>query len=413
MINRRKFLQASGLLAGSSLAPAFLSSTFGAGHSGTQKIGCLFSSSGAMANVEGRLNSVVEMAVAELNAAGGVLGKTIETVITDPASDWPLYAQNGRQMLLQEQCKALFGCWTSVSRKSVLPVVEQNDGLLYYPLHFEGEENSDSVVYMNSPPASSVLPALEYMMSEDGGSASRFYMVGSDYVWPRTINKINKGYFASKGITAESYRETYVPFGFSNFQNIINDIRDFANQPGGKPIIILTVVGNSIPAFFKEIINQGILASDIPILGLDVLEADLEGLDTSSLVGHLNCWAYLQNVENEENTKIKSAWSQFVGANGLPYSPDVMIDPMVSAYDGVHMWAKAVERAGTFEVPAVKEAFDGITFNCPSGYEISMSGENNYVARGVFIGSVNENQGFDILWQSDDTPTPVPYSPYA
>ena len=413
MINRRKFLQASGLLAGSSLAPAFLSSTFGAGHSGTQKVGCLFSSSGAMANVEGRLNSVVEMAVAELNAAGGVLGKTIETVITDPASDWPLYAQNGRQLLLQEQCKALFGCWTSVSRKSVLPVVEQNDGLLYYPLHFEGEENSNSVVYMNSPPASSVLPALEYMMSEDGGSASRFYMVGSDYVWPRTINKINKGYFASKGITEESYRETYVPFGFSNFQNIINDIRDFANQPGGKPIIILTVVGNSIPAFFKEIINQGILASDIPILGLDVLEADLEGLDTSSLIGHLNCWAYLQNVENAENTKIKSAWSQFVSANGLPYSPDVMIDPMVSAYDGVHMWAKAVERAGTFEVPAVKEAFDGITFNCPSGYEISMSGENNYVARGVFIGSVNENQGFDILWQSDDTPTPVPYSPYA
>ena len=413
MISRRKFLQASGLLAGSSMAPAFLSSTFGAGHSGTQKIGCLFSSSGAMANVEGRLNSVVEMAVAELNAAGGVLGKTIETVITDPASDWPLYAQNGRQLLLQEQCKALFGCWTSVSRKSVLPVVEQNDGLLYYPLHFEGEENSQSVVYMNSPPASSVLPALEYMMSEDGGSASRFYMVGSDYVWPRTINKINKGYFASRGITEESYRETYVPFGFSNFQTIINDIRDFANQPGGKPIIILTVVGNSIPAFFKEIINQGILASDIPILGLDVLEADLEGLDTSSLVGHLNCWAYLQNVVSPENTKIKDSWAKYVKANGLPYSPDVMIDPMVSAYDGVHMWAKAVERAGTFEVPAVKEAFDGITFNCPSGYEISMSGENNYVSRGVFIGSVNENQGFDILWQSEDTPKPVPFSPYA
>ena len=154
-----------------------------------------------MANVEGRLNSVVDMAVAELNAAGGVLGKTIETVITDPASDWPLYAQNGRQLLLQEKCKALFGCWTSVSRKSVLPVVEQNDALLYYPLHFEGEENSDSVVYMNSPPASSVLPALEYMMSEDGGSASRFYMVGSDYVWPRTINKINKGiFFISRNI---------------------------------------------------------------------------------------------------------------------------------------------------------------------------------------------------------------------
>ena len=175
----------------------------------------------------------------------------------------------------------------------------------------------------------------------------------------------------------------------------------------------MTVVGSSIPAFFKEIINQGILASDIPILGLDVLEADLEGLDTTSLVGHLNCWAYLQNVESEANTQIKSNWASFVQSNGLPYKPDVMIDPMVSAYDGVHMWAKAVEKAGTFEVPAVKEAFDGITFNCPSGYEISLGSENNYVARGVFIGSVNENQAFDILWQSDDTPEPVPFSPYA
>ncbi len=413
MMNRRKFIKVAGAITGAAAAPAIISSAFGAGHSKTQKIGCLFSSSGAMANVEGRLNSVVDMAVAELNAAGGVLGKTIETVITDPASDWPLYAQNGRQLLLQEKCKALFGCWTSVSRKSVLPVVEQNDALLYYPLHFEGEENSDSVVYMNSPPASSVLPALEYMMSEDGGSASRFYMVGSDYVWPRTINKINKGYFSSLGISEESYKETYVPFGFSNFQTIINDIRDFADQPGGPPIIILTVVGSSIPAFFKEIINQGILASDIPILGLDVLEADLEGLDTTSLVGHLNCWAYLQNVESEANTQIKSNWASFVKSNGLPYKPDVMIDPMVSAYDGVHMWAKAVEKAGTFEVPAVKEAFDGITFNCPSGYEISLGSENNYVARGVFIGSVNENQAFDILWQSDDTPKPVPFSPYA
>ncbi|MGF1525566.1 MAG: urea ABC transporter substrate-binding protein [Candidatus Competibacterales bacterium] len=376
------------------------------------KIGCLYSSSGTMANLEGRLNAVTRMAVDELNANGGVLGRPVEAVITDPASDWPLYAQLGRQLLQQEQVAALFGCWTSVSRKSVLPVVEQNNGLLYYPLHFEGEENSPNVVYVNSPPASSVLPALDYLMSEDGGSAKRFYMLGSDYVWPRTINKQLKAYWATLGIGEESYREQYVPFGFSNFQSLVNDIRSFAAEPGGQPIIVLTVVGSSIPAFFREIINQGILATDIPILGLDVVEADLEGLNTEPLVGHLNCWAYLQNAEGPENEAFLSRWANYVTSNGLPFRPDTAIDPMVSAYDAVYLWAKAAEKAGSVEVDAVRAAFDGIAFNCPSGYEIKLTGANNYVWRGVFIGSVNEAQGFDILWQSDDTPEPVPFSPY-
>ncbi len=378
----------------------------------TLKLGCLFSSSGTMANIEGRLNAVVKMAADELNAKGGVLGKQVQVLATDPASDWPLYAQLGRQLLLQDQCSALFGCWTSVSRKSVLPVVEQNNGLLFYPLHFEGEENSKNVVYLNSPPASSVLPALEYLMGAEGGEAKRFFMLGSDYVWPRTINKICKGYWASKGFDESSWKETYVPVGFSNFQTIVNDIRQFINQPGGQPIIILTVVGSSIPDFLKEIINQGIKATDIPVLGLDMLEADLEGLDTTTLVGHLNCWAYLQNAEAPANTAFKSNWGNYVKSGSLPYSPTTVIDPMVSAYDGVHLWAKAVEKAGQADPDAVRAAFDGLSFNCPSGYDIKMTAENNYVSRGVFIGSVNETQGFDILWQSKDTPKPVPFSPY-
>jgi len=365
-----------------------------------------------MANIEGRLNAVVKMAADELNAKGGVLGKQVQVLATDPASDWPLYAQLGRQLLLQDQCSALFGCWTSVSRKSVLPVVEQNNGLLFYPLHFEGEENSKNVVYLNSPPASSVLPALEYLMGPEGGEAKRFFMLGSDYVWPRTINKICKGYWASKGFDESSWKETYVPVGFSNFQTIVNDIRQFINQPGGQPIIILTVVGSSIPDFLKEIINQGIKATDIPVLGLDMLEADLEGLDTTTLVGHLNCWAYLQNAEAPANTAFKANWGNYVKSGSLPYSPTTVIDPMVSAYDGVHLWAKAVEKAGQADPDAVRAAFDGLSFNCPSGYDIKMTAENNYVSRGVFIGSVNETQGFDILWQSKDTPKPVPFSPY-
>ncbi|AQQ03882.1 branched-chain amino acid ABC transporter substrate-binding protein [Roseibium algicola] len=410
-MDRRSFLRNSAVAGAALAAPSLISSRSRAAD--ILKLGCLFSSSGTMANIEGRLNSVVQMAAAELNAKGGVLGKQVEVMVTDPASDWPLYAQMGRQLLLQDQCSALFGCWTSVSRKSVLPVVEQNNGLLYYPLHFEGEENSKNVVYLNSPPASSVLPALEYLMSPDGGEAKRFFMLGSDYVWPRTINKICKGYWESKGFDESSWREHYVPFGFSNFQTLVNEIRQFASEPGGQPIIVLTVVGSSIPDFFKEIINQGIGATDIPVLGLDVLEADLEGLDTAPMVGHLNCWAYLQNAEAPANDAFKDNWKSFVEKGNLPYSPDTVIDPMVSAYDGVHLWAKAVEKAGMADPDAVRAASAGLSFDCPSGYSIKMTDENNYVSRGVFIGSVNDQQAFDILWQSEDTPKPVPFSPYA
>lgn len=410
-MDRRSFLKSS-VVAGAALAaPALIANRARAAD--TLKLGCLFSSSGTMANIEGRMNAVVQMAAAELNAKGGVLGKQVEVLVTDPGSDWPLYAQLGKQLLLQDQVSALFGCWTSVSRKSVLPVVEQNNGLLYYPLHFEGEENSKNVVYLNSPPASSVLPALDYLMSAEGGEAKRFFMLGSDYVWPRTINKICKGYWKSKGFAETAWREEYVPFGFSNFQTLVNDIRKFAAEPGGQPIIVLTVVGSSIPDFFKEIINQGIAATDIPILGLDVLEADLEGLDTAPMVGHLNCWAYLQNVVAPANDAFKANWASFVAKGGLPYSPTTIIDPMVSAYDGVHLWAAACEKAKSAEVDAVRAAGAGLSFDCPSGYKISMTAENTYVARGVFIGSVNDQKAFDILWQSPDTPAPVPFSPYA
>jgi urea transport system substrate-binding protein len=378
----------------------------------TVKLGCLFSSSGAMANIEGRLNDVARMAAAELNAKGGVLGRTVEVVSTDPGSDWPLYAQLGRQLIQQEQVAALFGCWTSVSRKSVLPVVEQADALLYYPLHFEGEENSKNVVYLNSPPSSSVLPAIEYLMGEQGGGAKRFFMLGSDYVWPRTINQQLKGYWKTKGIEPSAWREEYVPVGHSNFQTLVNEIRSFADQPGGQPIVVLTVVGNSIPDFFREYVNQGVAAFDVPVLGLDAVEADFEGLDTSALVGHLNCWAYLQTAPGPRNQEFLAAWAKHVADNKVPYRGDVVIDPMVSTYDGVHLWAMAAEKAGSFDVPEVRAASAGLSFACPSGYDISMTAENTYVARGVFIGSLNEKQGFDVLWQSPDTPKPVPMSPY-
>ena len=403
-------LRRRSLIAGAALSPLAASGLIrSARAAGTVKLGCLFSSSGTMANLEGRLNWVVRMAADEINARGGVNGATIEVVASDPASDWPLYAQVGRQMLQEERVAALFGCWTSVSRKTVLPVVEQNGGLLFYPLHFEGEENSPNVVYVNSPPASSVIPAVDYLMSDEGGGAKRFFMLGSDYVWPRTINKQLKTYWAGKGIPATAWREEYVPFGFSNFQTLVNQIRTFADQPGGQPVVVLTVVGNSIPDFLREFVNQGIRATDVPVLGLDVVEADLEGLDTKALVGHLNCWAYLQAAKGPANQKFLGDWAAYVRAKRVPFSPDTVIDPMVSAYDAVQLWAMAAAKAGSFAVPEVRKAFDGLSFEDPSGYTIKMTGENNYVYRGVFIGSVNDRQGFDILWQSKGTPKPVPF----
>ena len=408
-ISRRVFIQSSGAAAVGLAAPALISPVRAAG---TVKLGCLFSSSGTMANNEGRLNHVVRMAAEEINAKGGVNGSMIEIVTSDPASDWPLYAQIAKQMLQEQKVAALLGCWTSVSRKSVLPVVEQNDGLLFYPLHFEGDENSKNVVYINSPPASSVLPAVDYLMSGDGVSAKRFFMLGSDYVWPRTINKQLKGYLKSKGVQESAWKEEYVPLGFSNFQTLVNSIRAFADQGGGQPIVVLTVVGSSIPDFLREFSNQGIKATDVPVLGLDMVEADLEGLDTAPLVGHLNCWAYLQAAKSDTNKKFLTSWADYVKAKNVPFKADVSIDPMVSAYDSVHLWAMAAAKAGSFAVPEVRTAFAGLSFDCPSGYKIGMTAENNYVSRGVFIGSVNEKQGFDILWQSKDTPKPIPFSQY-
>ncbi len=399
------------VLAGSGAALAMPAIIRPAWAADTVKLGCLFSSSGTMANLEGRMNYVARMAADELNAAGGVLGRQVEVVVTNPASDWPTYAQMGRQLLQEQKVAALLGCWTSVSRKSVLPVVEQNDGLLFYPLHFEGEENSKSVVYMNSPPSSSVLPAVDYLMGAEGGNAKRFFMLGSDYVWPRTINKILKAYWTSKGIPASAWKEEYVPFGFSNFQNLVNQIRSFASAGGEQPIVVLTVVGNSIPDFLREYVNQGLKPTDIPVLGLDMVEADLEGLNTAGLVGNLNCWAYLQNAPGPRNQKWLADWAAYVKKTGAPYRPDVAIDPMVSTYDSVHLWALAAKKAGSFDVPAVRAALPGLSFDDPSGYTLTMTAENNYVGRGVFIGSVNDKQGFDVLWQSKDTPKPIPFSP--
>lgn len=410
-MKRRAFLSAIGTgvaaTAGSMIAPPAFAAA-----KDPIKVGLLFSQSGTMANNESLLKDISLMTIEQINARGGVMGRSVEGVVVDPGSDWPMYAQLAKRLIQKDKVAAIFGCWTSVSRKSVLPVVEAQDGLLFYPLHFEGEEASKNVVYLNSPPSSSVLPAVEYLMSPDGGGAKRFYMIGSDYVWPRTINKILKGYWKTKGIQESAWRERYVPFGQSNFQSIVREIKEFAAQPGGQAIVVMTVVGDSIPAMFKEAINQGIRATDIPILGLDVVDSDLQGLDTKPLVGHLSCWDYFQNIDTPLNTKLRSDWKAYVEAHKLKHRPDMVIDPMVSTYLGLNLWAKAVEKAASTKTAAVRKALAGMTIDDPAGYVDKMDMTNQYLWRGDMIGSINANQGFDILWKSKDIVKPIPFSPF-
>jgi urea transport system substrate-binding protein len=410
-MKRRNFLTAvgSGVVAAST---GSLSGAAQAAGGDPIKLGLLFSQSGAMANNESLLKDIALMTIDQINTKGGVLGRPLQGVVVDPGSDWPMYAQMGKQLIQSDKVAAMFGCWTSVSRKSVLPVVESNDSLLFYPLHFEGEEQSKNVVYLNSPPSSSVLPAVEYLMSAQGGEAKRFFMIGSDYVWPRTINKMLKGYFKTKGIPDAAIKEQYVPFGHSNFQTIVRDFKAFAAQPGGQAIVVMTVVGDSVPALFKEAINQGIRATEIPILGLDVVDSDLEGLDTAPLVGHLSCWCYFQNVDTPYNKQLKADWSKYVTTNKLKHRPDMVIDPMVSTVMGLNLWATAATKAKSPAPADVRKALAGLTVADPAGYTAKMDPSNQYLWRGNMIGSINAKQGFDILWKSKDLEKPIPYSPY-
>lgn len=408
-MQRRHFLSAVGSGVVASSLPALSVAAEG---TGPVKIGLLFSQSGAMANNESLLKDIALMTIDQLNAKGGVLGRKMEGVVVDPGSDWPMYAQMGKQLILKDQTAAIFGCWTSVSRKSVLPVVEAQDSLLFYPLHFEGEEQSKNVVYLNSPPSSSVLPAVQYLMSPAGGEAKRFFMIGSDYVWPRTINKMLKGYLKTKGIPDSAWREQYVPFGHSNFQTIMRDIKAFAAQPGGQAIVVMTTVGDSIPALFKEAIAQGVRSTEIPILGLDVVDSDLEGLDTAPLVGHLSCWCYFQNVDTPLNKQLKADWAKYVTTNKLKHRPDMVIDPMVSTYMGLNLWVAAATKAKSVAPVAVRKALPGMTVADPAGYTAKMDPINQYLWRGNMIGSINAKQGFDILWKSKDLEKPIPFSPY-
>src|ERR1700754_55073 len=343
------------------------------------KVGVLHSLSGTMAISETVLKDVALMAIDEINAEGGVMGYKVQAVVVDPASNWPLFAEKARQLLTQDKVAVVFGCWTSVSRKSVLPVFEELNGLLFYPVQYEGEELSKNVFYTGAAPNQQAIPAVEYLMSKDGGGAKRFVLLGTDYVYPRTTNKILRAFLKSKGVADKDIDEKYTPFGHSDYQTIVADIKKFAG--GGKTAVVSTINGDSNVPFYKELGNAGLKAKDVPVVAFSVGEEELRGVDTKPLVGHLAAWNYFMSIKNPTNTAFIKQWSDYAKKNNLPGPKDKPLtnDPMEATYIGIHMWAQAVETAKSTDTDKVIAAMAGQTFKAPDGFTVEMDAKNHHL----------------------------------
>lgn len=360
----------------------------------TIKIGVLHSLSGTMAISETTLKDTVQMLVDEQNKKGGVLGKKIEAVVVDPASNWPLFAEKARELISKDKVSAIFGCWTSVSRKSVLPVVEELNGILFYPVQYEGEESSKNVFYTGAAPNQQAIPAVDYLLKQ---GVKRWALVGTDYVYPRTANKILEAYLKSKGFKDENIMISYTPFGHSDWQSIVSDIKKFG-AAGKKTAVVSTINGDANVPFYKELSNQGISAKDIPVVAFSVGEEELSGIDTKPLVGHLAAWNYFESVDSDANDDFIEEWHKYTGDEKR-----VTNDPMEATYIGFNMWVKAVEKAGTTESNAVQNALIGVTVPNLSGSYATMM-PNHHITKPVLIGEIQEDGQFQVV---DETPTTV------
>ena len=377
----------------------------------TIKVGILHSLSGTMAISETVLKDVTLMAIDEINAKGGVLGKKLEPVVVDPASNWPLFAEKARQLLSKDKVAVVFGCWTSVSRKSVLPVFEELNGLLFYPVQYEGEELSKNVFYTGAAPNQQAIPAVEYLLSKEGGGAKRFVLLGTDYVYPRTTNKILRAFLHSKGIQDSDILEKYTPFGHSDYQTIVAEIKKFAE--GGKTAVVSTINGDSNVPFYKELGNAGLKATDIPVVAFSVGEEELRGVDTKPLVGHLAAWNYFMSLKNPVNTAWKKEWAAYAKKKKLPNADKPLTnDPMEAAWIGIHMWKQAVEKAKTTDVDKVIAAMAGQTFKAPDGFTVEMDPKNHHLHKPVFIGEVKADGQFNVVWKTKGPIKAQPWSPY-
>ena len=406
MSNRRNFIKATVLAAA-------LSSIGMAAHAAdTIKVGILHSLSGTMAISETALKETALMTIAEINKNGGVLGKQLEPVVVDPASNWPLFAEKARQLLAKDKVAVVFGCWTSVSRKSVLPVFKELNGLLFYPVQYEGEELERNVFYTGAAPNQQAIPAVEYLMSKDGGEAKRFVLLGTDYVYPRTTNKILRAFLHSKGVKDEDIMEDYTPFGHSDYQTIIAKIKKFSAE-GKKTAVVSTINGDSNVPFYKELGNAGLKATDVPVVAFSVGEEELRGVDAKPLVGHLAAWNYFMSLKNPQNEKFVKMYKDWAKQNKLPNAGTVVTnDPMEATYVGIHMWKQAVEKAKSTDTDKVIAAMGGQTFAAPSGYTLKMDETNHHLWKPVFIGEIKADGQFNVVWKTKGPIRAQPWSPF-
>ncbi len=357
----------------------------------TIKVGILHSLSGTMAISETTLKDVMLMLIEEQNAKGGVLGMQLEAVVVDPASDWPLFAEKARELIEVHEVSAVFGNWTSVSRKSVLPVFEELNNILFYPVQYEGEESQRNVFYTGAAPNQQAIPAVDYLRNEEG--VERWVLAGTDYVYPRTTNKILEAYLIGLGVSPDDIMINYTPFGHSDWQTIVSDIKAFGSE-GMKTAVVSTINGDANIPFYKELGNQGIAAEDIPVVAFSVGEEELAGLDTGPLVGHLAAWNYFMSVDTPENDEFIATWQAFTGDDER-----VTNDPMEAHYIGFNMWVKAVEAAGTTDPDAVIDALIGVSVpNLTGG--LSSMGANHHITKPVLVGEIQDDGQFDVVWET-------------
>ena len=385
--------QTSRWLAASAGLALTLAATMSAKAQDTIKVGILHSLSGTMAISETTLKDTMLFLIDEQNKKGGLLGKKLEAVVVDPASNWPLFAEKARELIQKEKVSAVFGCWTSVSRKSVLPVFKELNSILFYPVQYEGEESERNVFYTGAAPNQQAIPAVDYLMSKEGGSVKRWVLAGTDYVYPRTTNKILEAYLKSKGVAEADIMINYTPFGHSDWQTIVSDIKKFGSA-GKKTAVVSTINGDANVPFYKELGNAGIKATDIPVVAFSVGEEELAGLDTKPLVGHLAAWNYFQSIKDKGNSEFIKKWQAYT-----KNPKRVTNDPMEAHVIGFAMWVKAVEKVKSTDPDKVIDALPGIEApNLTGGMSKMLS--NHHITKPVFVGEVKADGQFDVVWKT-------------
>jgi urea transport system substrate-binding protein len=393
------------MLRGVAVATGLAIGASGAIAQDTIKVGILHSLSGTMAISETTLKDVMLMLIEEQNKKGGLLGKKLEAVVVDPASNWPLFAEKARELITQQKVSAVFGCWTSVSRKSVLPVFKELNSVLFYPVQYEGEESERNVFYTGAAPNQQAIPAVDYLMSKDGGEVKRWVLEGTDYVYPRTTNKILEAYLLAKGVAPADISIGYTPFGHSDWQTRVAAIKKFGSE-GKKTAVVSTINGDANVPFYKELANQGVKATDIPVVAFSVGEEELAGIDTSNLVGHLAAWNYFQSIKDKGNDEFIAKWKTFT-----KNPKRVTNDPMEAHVVGFNMWVKAVEKAKTVDPDKVIEALPGIEAPNLTGGTSKMLA-NHHITKPVFIGEIKADGQFDVVWKTEGLVPGAAWSPY-